>query len=218
MLHRTILGSMERFLGILIEHYAGRFPDVARAGAGRRSSRSPTVTSSTPRTSPSGYVTAGVRVEVVTTERADARQDRQGPGEQKVPYMLVVGDKEIETDTVGVRERDRGRHRCDGRGGVRREGGCREAIAPRAGCGRDLRERRVAGILPALTEYRLQAGPRRAGEIGPHPPAPRMTAAVWSTRSREDSWCSTAPRVVVRSDAPVGRRAHGSFCLLTDRG
>ena len=36
MLHRTILGSMERFLGILIEHYAGAFPTLARTGAGGR--------------------------------------------------------------------------------------------------------------------------------------------------------------------------------------
>jgi threonyl-tRNA synthetase len=106
MLHRTILGSMERFFGILIEHYAGAFPawlapvlavlvpitdrhiDYAREVAGK-------------------LAAAGVRVEVdEASEPMRAKIARAQA--QKVPYMLVVGDKEAEAGTVGVRERTEG--------------------------------------------------------------------------------------------------------------
>ena len=49
MIHRAILGTLERFSGVLIEHYAGAFPLWLVAGAASGSSRSPTVTSSTAR-------------------------------------------------------------------------------------------------------------------------------------------------------------------------
>jgi len=106
MLHRTILGSMERFFGILIEHYAGAFPawlapvqaviipisdrhlDHSEAVAKRLSAK-------------------GVRVEVYD-QNEPMRVKIAKAQQQKVPYMLVVGDKEIETDTVGVRERTQG--------------------------------------------------------------------------------------------------------------
>ena len=106
MLHRTILGSMERFFGILIEHYAGAFPtwlapvqavlipisdrhlDHARAVSKRLQA-------------------LGVRAEVYS-ENEPMRVKIAKAQQQKVPYMLVLGDKEIETDTVGVRERTQG--------------------------------------------------------------------------------------------------------------
>ena len=106
MLHRTILGSMERFLGILIEHYAGAFPtwlapvqaviipisdrhlEHAGAVAGR-------------------LADADVRVEVYD-QNEPMRVKIAKAQAQKVPYMLVIGDKEIESDTVGVRERTAG--------------------------------------------------------------------------------------------------------------
>ena len=106
MLHRTIVGSMERFFGILIEHYAGAFPtwlapvqavlipisdrhlEHARAVAKR-------------------LLAAGVRAEV-QSENEPMRVKIAKAQQQKVPYMLVVGDKEIEDDTVGVRERTQG--------------------------------------------------------------------------------------------------------------
>jgi len=106
MLHRTILGSMERFFGILIEHYAGAFPvwlapvqasiipisdrhvEASEALAKRLSS-------------------AGVRAEVVS-DSEPMRVKIAKAQQSKVPYMLVVGDKEIETDTVGVRDRTQG--------------------------------------------------------------------------------------------------------------
>ena len=106
MLHRTILGSMERFFGILIEHYAGAFPvwlapvqaavipisdrhiDQCEAVAKRLNA-------------------AGVRAEVVS-DSEPMRVKIAKAQQSKVPYMLVVGDKEIETDTVGVRDRTEG--------------------------------------------------------------------------------------------------------------
>jgi threonyl-tRNA synthetase len=106
VIHRAIYGSFERFIALLIEHYAGAFPlwlaplqvvvlpiadrhlDYARA-VGRQ------------------LEAAGLRVEV------DERQEKigykiRGAQLQKVPYMLVVGDREAAESTVSVR------HRADG--------------------------------------------------------------------------------------------------------
>ncbi|HLF81336.1 MAG TPA: His/Gly/Thr/Pro-type tRNA ligase C-terminal domain-containing protein, partial [Anaerolineales bacterium] len=103
MIHRALLGSMERFLGTLIEHYAGAFPvwlapvqatvipiaDRHAEYAGRVASQ---------------LREAGLRVEVDDRgERMNAKiRDAQM---QKVPYMLVVGDREAEAGKVAVRLR-----------------------------------------------------------------------------------------------------------------
>ena len=103
MLHRAIVGSMERFIGILIEHHAGNFPAwlapiqavvmnitdaqadyVARSGE--------------------ALVKQGFRVE------ADLRNEKIGykireHTLQKVPFLLVVGDREKENGLVAVRAR-----------------------------------------------------------------------------------------------------------------
>jgi threonyl-tRNA synthetase len=104
MVHRVILGALERFLGVLIEHYAGAFPvwlapvqamivtvtdsqlDFARGICRELASR-------------------GVRAEV------DARSEKLGykireAQMQKVPYMLVIGDKEVQGGAVAPRKRD----------------------------------------------------------------------------------------------------------------
>jgi threonyl-tRNA synthetase len=103
MVHRALLGSMERFMGVLIEHFAGAFPvwlapvqavlipiadrhlPYARQVAGQLSQ-------------------AGLRVEVDERgERMNAKiRDHQ---KQKVPYMLVIGDKEMEAGEVALRLR-----------------------------------------------------------------------------------------------------------------
>ena len=106
MVHRAILGSLERFFGVLIEHYAGAFPlwlapvqavvipiadrhhDYARQVQGELRAR-------------------GFRAEV------DDRGERmnlkiRNAQMQKVPYMLVVGDREQEQEAVGVRQRELG--------------------------------------------------------------------------------------------------------------
>ena len=103
MLHRAILGSFERFIGILIEHYAGAMPlwlapeqavvmtitDSQREFALNLEQRLQKI---------------GVRV------KADLRNEKIGfkireHTLQKIPYLLVVGDKEVEADSVAVRTR-----------------------------------------------------------------------------------------------------------------
>lgn len=103
MIHRTILGSMERFIGVLIEQYAGAFPVwIAPVQA--------VVMTVTDRNAPHGESVlkalreAGVRVE------ADFRNEKLGlkvreAQLQKIPYMLIVGDKESESGGVTPRLR-----------------------------------------------------------------------------------------------------------------
>jgi threonyl-tRNA synthetase len=103
MIHRALMGSIERFFGILVEHYAGAFPtwlapvqaliisitdkhkDYADALAKRLGD-------------------AGFRVE------ADLRSEKMGfkvreAERAKIPYMLVVGDREVENGEVSIRRR-----------------------------------------------------------------------------------------------------------------
>ena len=104
MVHRALLGSMERFFGVLIEHYAGAFPlwlapvqakiipiadrhiDYARKVADDLRS-------------------AGLRVEI--DDRSERMQAKIRDAQlQKVPYMLVVGDREAEANAAAVRLRN----------------------------------------------------------------------------------------------------------------
>ena len=126
MLHRVILGSIDRFLGVLIEHFAGAFPawmspvqvkiltitdrsaNYARSVAGRLREE--------------GFrVESDLRNEKIGYKIREARLE-------KVPYMLILGDKETDTGTVAVR------HREDGdRGSVSLEdfvAGVRNQMAP----------------------------------------------------------------------------------------
>ena len=103
VLHRAIMGSTERFLGVLIEHYAGAFPvwlapvqAVLIPIADRHLPYCEEVAAK--------LRAAGLRVEVDDrSERMNAKiRDAQ---KQKVPYMLVVGDKEVEAGQVALRLR-----------------------------------------------------------------------------------------------------------------
>src|SRR6267143_361967 len=103
MLHRAIVGSMERFIGILIEHHAGAFPAwLAPLQA--------VVLSITERQT--GYAreladrlrAAGFRVTADVTNEKIGYKIREH-SLQKLPYQLVVGDKEMQADTVAVRTR-----------------------------------------------------------------------------------------------------------------
>ena len=103
MLHRAMLGSFERFIGILIEHYAGEFPvwlapvqamviNITDAQAGYVDEVTAALTA------------AGIRVE------SDLRNEKVGfkireHAMQKIPYLLVVGDREREAGQVAVRTR-----------------------------------------------------------------------------------------------------------------
>jgi threonyl-tRNA synthetase len=106
VIHRAIIGSFERFIAILIEHYAGAFPlwlapiqAIVLPIADRHLPYAAAVRDQLKR--------AGLRVDL------DERQEKIGykireAQLQKVPYMLVVGDREAETGTVSVRERSGG--------------------------------------------------------------------------------------------------------------
>ncbi len=103
MIHRTVLGSVERFLAILIEHYGGALPSwlapvqaVVIAVADRHVGYAREVQVALGR--------AGLRAEV--DERAESVSKKIRDGEMlKVPFMLVVGDKEIESRGVTLRTR-----------------------------------------------------------------------------------------------------------------
>ena len=101
MLHRAIFGSIERFLGILIEHYAGALPlwlapvQVAVIPIADRHKEAAAEFA--------GELKAvGGRVEVMDQVKIAKAQS------QKIPYMIVMGDKEVEEKLVSVRERSEG--------------------------------------------------------------------------------------------------------------
>jgi threonyl-tRNA synthetase len=106
MVHRALLGSVERFVGILTEHYAGAFP-VWLAPVQAVVLPVTTEAAEYAGTVRDQLVGAGLRAEV------DAREEKIGyrireSEMHKVPYMLVVGKRESEGGTVSVRERSRG--------------------------------------------------------------------------------------------------------------
>jgi threonyl-tRNA synthetase len=104
MIHRALLGSMERFFGILIEHYAGAFPvwlaptqAVIIPIADRHMAYAWQVAET--------LKSAGIRVKV--DERAERMNAKIRDAEkQKVPYMLVIGDREMEEGQVALRKRN----------------------------------------------------------------------------------------------------------------
>jgi len=103
MIHRALLGSIERFFGMLIEHYAGAFP-VWLAPV---QTKVMTITDSQidyAKTVRDRLLAAGIRTEL------DSRSEKIGfkireAAMEKVPYILVVGDKEVQQNMVAVRER-----------------------------------------------------------------------------------------------------------------
>ena len=104
MVHRALLGSLERFFGILVEHYGGAFPvwlapvqAVLIPIADRHVDYAYGVAKQ--------LREAGLRVEVnASSERMQAKiRDAQM---EKVPYMLIVGDREMEANQVNLRRRD----------------------------------------------------------------------------------------------------------------
>ncbi|MBK8190717.1 MAG: threonine--tRNA ligase [Vampirovibrionales bacterium] len=106
MIHRAIFGSMERFVGILIEHYAGAFPlwlAPTQAMILPISDRHLEAARQTQKT----LRAAGLRALVDESGETIGNKIRKAQL-QKIPYMLVLGDKEIEQDAVAVRERRAG--------------------------------------------------------------------------------------------------------------
>ena len=106
MIHRTALGSIERFIGVITENYAGAFPlwlapvqvkvipitDRTKAAAEAIAAQ---------------LEGAGIRTETDTRSEKLGYKIREAQS-QKIPYMLVIGDKEAEDGTVAVRTRKGG--------------------------------------------------------------------------------------------------------------
>src|SRR3954471_10739817 len=106
MIHRALMGSFERFIGILIEHYAGEFPlwlapvqAIVLPVAARHNDYGRTVVER--------LRAAGLRAELDDRTESVGRKIREAEL-QKVPYMLVVGDREQEAGQVGVRRHREG--------------------------------------------------------------------------------------------------------------
>jgi threonyl-tRNA synthetase len=106
MIHRVVFGSIERFIGVITEHFAGAFPTWLAPVQVK-------VLSITDRSL--DYATrvaerldaAGMRVETDLRGAKIGYKIREAQM-QKIPYMLVLGDKEAETGTVAVRSRTEG--------------------------------------------------------------------------------------------------------------
>jgi threonyl-tRNA synthetase len=106
MIHRALLGSFERFIGILIEHYAGEFPlwlapvqALVLPIADRHAAYARRVASE--------LSAAGLRVELDDRTESVGKKIRDAEV-RKVPFMLVVGDKEEQSEQVAVRRHGEG--------------------------------------------------------------------------------------------------------------
>ena len=108
MLHRVIFGSMERFMGILIEHYAGSFPTWL----------APTQVCIVPISNEKHTDFAqkvyeklnaeGIRVKLDDRSESMNYKIREALQDKKIPYVAVIGDKEIEANAVAIRARGKG--------------------------------------------------------------------------------------------------------------
>jgi len=104
MIHRVVLGAIERFIGVLIEHYAGAFPTwLAPVQA--------TILTVTDRNRDFGEQLLEILKNSDIRAKADVRNEKLGlkvreAQLQKIPYMLIVGDRECEKKGVTPRKRD----------------------------------------------------------------------------------------------------------------
>lgn len=106
MIHRTIFGSMERFMGILIEHYAGKFPTWLAPVQVK-------ILPISDKFNDYAYKVQdmmkeeGIRVEIDDRSEKVGYKIREAEME-KIPYMLVVGQREVDEEKVAVRDREDG--------------------------------------------------------------------------------------------------------------
>jgi threonyl-tRNA synthetase len=104
MVHRALMGSLERFFGILIEHYAGAFPlwlapvqlsvlTIAERHAGYAERLA------------SGLRAAGIRAELDLDNEKIGNKIRKS-SIRKIPYSIIIGDKEVAEEKVALRRRN----------------------------------------------------------------------------------------------------------------
>mgnify|MGYP000345434969 FL=1 len=106
MLHRVVFGSIERFIGVLIEHYAGAFPTwlapvqvkILTISYRQKEYADELVKQ---------FMKEGIRAELDDREEKIGYKIREAQL-QKIPYMLIIGEKEVEANAVGVRARKEG--------------------------------------------------------------------------------------------------------------
>jgi len=104
MLHRAILGSLERFIGIIIEHYAGSFPlwlapvQVVVASITEHQAEDARSLAET-------IKNQGLRVDTDLRNETISLKIREH-AMQRIPYQLIIGAREVENNTVAVRTRD----------------------------------------------------------------------------------------------------------------
>ena len=101
MIHRVCFGSIERFIGILTEHYAGAFP-LWLAPVQVKVMPITDRTNNYAKHVADRLEKAGLRVETDLRNEKIGYKIREAQS-QKIPYMLVLGDKEAENDTISVR-------------------------------------------------------------------------------------------------------------------
>jgi threonyl-tRNA synthetase len=101
MVHRTVLGSMERFIGILIENYAGAFP-VWLAPVQANVITVGTSAKKFAREVNQKLITTGIRSELKDENETVGKKIREAEL-AKIPYMLVIGDKEVKSKSVAIR-------------------------------------------------------------------------------------------------------------------
>ena len=106
MIHRVIFGSIERFIGILTEHFAGAFP-VWLAPVQVKLLTVTDRAISYGKELRNRLEEAGIRVELDSRNEKIGYKIREAQV-QKIPYMLVLGDKEVDNKTVAVRKRGAG--------------------------------------------------------------------------------------------------------------
>ncbi|MDI6603310.1 MAG: threonine--tRNA ligase, partial [Patescibacteria group bacterium] len=105
MIHRALLGSIERFIGVLLEHYAGSFPlwlapeQIWLIPVGSRHKKYANDVGRK-------MLDAGCRIKVKDENETVSKKIRDGEI-QKIPYLLVVGDKEMKTNSVRVRSKNK---------------------------------------------------------------------------------------------------------------
>jgi threonyl-tRNA synthetase len=107
MIHRVVLGSLERFLGALIEHYAGAFPAwlapiqvMIITIAERHISYGEKINEE--------LLKEGIRTKLDKRNEKVGFKIREAETLHKVPYMLIIGDKEVSAEKVAVRKRAKG--------------------------------------------------------------------------------------------------------------